>query len=189
VRLIRRPRTAPTPKFWRRICAGRPAWTRRASLRSQTRTDQHCVHHGWRRAMPRRPNARGRQRVVLVSSWGPPTFQELGSGRHRMDDRNAVGIIDNADFQRLTVRRWSDEHRDVGIIRLEASPAVSECVEHVGIGDTTCGRSPRCPPRQATQRTAPRQHVLSVVRAVLRLIRASAGRKEEHSGGSQVDQG
>jgi len=53
-----------------------------------------------------------------------------------MDDCGAIGIIDNANLQRLTVRRRSDEHRDGGIIRLEASPVVSECVEHVVIGDT-----------------------------------------------------
>lgn len=53
-----------------------------------------------------------------------------------MDDCSAIGVVDDADFQRLTVRRWSDEHRDVGIICLEASPVVSECVEHVVFGDT-----------------------------------------------------
>lgn len=52
-----------------------------------------------------------------------------------MEDRDAVGIIDNTNLQRLTVRGWSNEHRDVGIVRLEASPVVSECVEHVVIGD------------------------------------------------------
>ena len=40
VRLIRRPRRAPTPRSWLRTCAGRPAWTRRASLRSPTRIDR-----------------------------------------------------------------------------------------------------------------------------------------------------
>jgi hypothetical protein len=53
-----------------------------------------------------------------------------------MDDRNAVGVIDDTNLQRLTVRGRSDEHRDVGIIGLESSPVVSECVEHVVIGDT-----------------------------------------------------
>ena len=53
-----------------------------------------------------------------------------------MDDCGAIGIIDNANLQRLTVRRRSDEHRDGRIIRLEASPVVSECMEHVVIGDT-----------------------------------------------------
>ncbi len=53
-----------------------------------------------------------------------------------MNDRNAVGIIDNTNLQRLAVRRRSDEHRDVGIVGLEASPVVSECMEHVVIGDT-----------------------------------------------------
>jgi hypothetical protein len=53
-----------------------------------------------------------------------------------MDDRDAVGIIDDADLQRFTVRGRADERRDVGIIGLEASPVVSQCVEHVVIGDT-----------------------------------------------------
>jgi hypothetical protein len=53
-----------------------------------------------------------------------------------MNDRNAIGIVDNTNLQRLTVRRWSDEHRDVGIVGLEASPMVSQGVEHVVIGDT-----------------------------------------------------
>jgi hypothetical protein len=53
-----------------------------------------------------------------------------------MDDRNAIGIIDDTNLQRLAVRGRSDEHRDVGIIGLEASPVVSQCVEHVVIGDT-----------------------------------------------------
>jgi len=53
-----------------------------------------------------------------------------------MDDRNTVGIIDNADFQRLAARGRSDGHGDVGIVGLEASPVVSDCVEHVVIGDT-----------------------------------------------------
>jgi hypothetical protein len=42
-----------------------------------------------------------------------------------MDDRDAVGIIDNTNIQRLTGRGRSDEHRDGGVIGLEASPVVS----------------------------------------------------------------
>ena len=53
-----------------------------------------------------------------------------------MDDRDAISIIDDTDFQRLSIRGRSNEHRDVGIIGLESSPVVSECVEHVVIGDT-----------------------------------------------------
>jgi hypothetical protein len=53
-----------------------------------------------------------------------------------MNDRDVVGVIDNTDLQRFTVRGRSDEHRDVGIIGLEASPVVSQCMEHVVIGDT-----------------------------------------------------
>lgn len=53
-----------------------------------------------------------------------------------MDDRGAIGVIDDTDLQRFTVRGRSDEHRDVGIVGLEASPVVSQCMEHVVIGDT-----------------------------------------------------
>jgi hypothetical protein len=53
-----------------------------------------------------------------------------------MNDRDAIGIIDNTNLQRLAVRGRSDEHRDVGIVGLEAAPVVSQCVEHVVIGDT-----------------------------------------------------
>jgi hypothetical protein len=53
-----------------------------------------------------------------------------------MDDRDAIGIIDDADLQGLAVRGRSDEHRDVGIVGLEAAQVVSQCVEHVVIGDT-----------------------------------------------------
>ena len=53
-----------------------------------------------------------------------------------MDDRDAISIIDDTDLQRLSVRGRSNEHRDVGIVGLESSPVVSECVEHVVIGDT-----------------------------------------------------
>jgi hypothetical protein len=50
-----------------------------------------------------------------------------------MDDRNAVGVVDDNNLQRLTVRGRSDEHRDVGIIGFEASPVVSQCMEHVAV--------------------------------------------------------
>ncbi len=53
-----------------------------------------------------------------------------------MDDRDAIGVIDDADFQRLAARGRPDEHRDVGIVGLEASSVVSQCMEHVVIGDT-----------------------------------------------------
>ena len=110
VRLIHRSRQAVTPRSWRHICAGQPAWTRRASLQFQTRNDPHCERRESRRAaqcrlrlaippirrrseaLPcspqrdhrrrrRRPNARGRRLVVRVSSsWGPPAFRELRAG-------------------------------------------------------------------------------------------------------------
>jgi len=53
-----------------------------------------------------------------------------------MDDRDAVGVVDDADLQGLAARGRSDEHGDVGIVGLEASPVVSQCMEHVVIGDT-----------------------------------------------------
>ena len=53
-----------------------------------------------------------------------------------MDDRGAIGVIDNADLQRLAARGRSDEHRDIGVVSLEASPVVSQCMEHVVFGDT-----------------------------------------------------
>ena len=53
-----------------------------------------------------------------------------------MDDRDAIGIIDDTQFQRLTGRGWSNEHRDVGIVSLEPSPVVPECMKQVVIGDT-----------------------------------------------------
>ena len=53
-----------------------------------------------------------------------------------MDDRDTVGIIDDTNLQRLSVRGRSDEHGDVGIVSLEASPVVSQRMEHVVVGDT-----------------------------------------------------
>jgi hypothetical protein len=53
-----------------------------------------------------------------------------------MDDRDTIGVIDHTDLQRLAVGGRTDEHRDVGVVGLEASPVVSECVEHVVVGDT-----------------------------------------------------
>ena len=53
-----------------------------------------------------------------------------------MNDRDAKGIIDDTNLQRITRRGRSDEHRDIGIVGLEAPPMMSECMEHVVIGDT-----------------------------------------------------
>ena len=53
-----------------------------------------------------------------------------------MNDRDAISVIDDTDFQRLSIRGRSNEHRDVRIIGLEASPVVSECMQHVVIGNT-----------------------------------------------------
>lgn len=59
-----------------------------------------------------------------------------------MDDRDTIGVVDDTDLQWLAVGGRSDEHRDVGIVGLEASPVVSECVKHVVVGDTvlSCAR-------------------------------------------------
>jgi hypothetical protein len=35
---------------------------------------------------------------------GSTNFPELGSSRHCMDDRDAIGVIDNTDLQRLAAR-------------------------------------------------------------------------------------
>jgi hypothetical protein len=53
-----------------------------------------------------------------------------------VDDGDAICVIDDADLQGLAVRRRSDEHRDVGIVGLEASSVVSQCMEDVVVGDT-----------------------------------------------------
>jgi hypothetical protein len=53
-----------------------------------------------------------------------------------VDERDAISVIDDADLQGLAVRGRSNERRDVGIVGLEASPVVSQCMEHVVIGDT-----------------------------------------------------
>jgi hypothetical protein len=42
-----------------------------------------------------------------------------------MDDRDLIRIIDNTNLQGLAVRRRPEEHRDIGIVGLEASPVVS----------------------------------------------------------------
>ena len=55
---------------------------------------------------------------------------------HCVNDRNTVSVIDDADLQGFSVRRRSNEHRHVRIISFEASPVVSECMEHVVVGDT-----------------------------------------------------
>lgn len=161
-----RPGGGATPRAWLRTSAGRLAWRHLTSLRFPTMNDERGVRRGSRRGVQcrrrlaarptqrwsaalqslprqvhprrlRRPNVRGRRLVVLVwSSWCPPTFQELGSGTHGVDDCHAFGIIDDSDFQRLSVCGWSNEHRDLGMVRLECSPVMSECVDHVVIGDT-----------------------------------------------------
>lgn len=71
-----------------------------------------------------------------------------------MDDRNAIGVVDDADLQRVTVGGWPDEHRDVGVIGLEASPVMSKCVEHVVVGDTVLAGA-RLNVHSVTLRTAP----------------------------------
>lgn len=56
-----------------------------------------------------------------------------------MDDLEAIGVIDDADLQGFAARGRSDEHGDVGIVGLEPPPVVSQCMEHVVIGDTVLG--------------------------------------------------
>jgi len=70
-----------------------------------------------------------------------------------MNDGDAIGIIDNTDLERLTVGRRPDEHGDVGIIGLEASPVMSKGVEHVVIDDAVLAgaRLDVHPPRLRTR--------------------------------------
>lgn len=72
-----------------------------------------------------------------------------------MDDRNTISVVDHANLQRPTVGSWSDEHRYVGIIGLEASPVVSKCMEHVVVGDTVLAGA-RLDVHLVTLRTAQR---------------------------------
>lgn len=73
-----------------------------------------------------------------------------------MNDRNSICIVDDPDFKWLSVRGWSDEHRDVRIVGLESSPVVSKCVEHVAVGDTVLAgtRLDVHPPRIGTRTTS-----------------------------------
>jgi hypothetical protein len=72
-----------------------------------------------------------------------------------VDVRDAIGVIDDADLQGLAVRGRSDQHRDVEIVGLEASPVVSQCVEHVVIGDTVLAGA-RLDVRSVRRRIGPR---------------------------------
>ena len=72
-----------------------------------------------------------------------------------MDDRNTISVVDHANLQGLAVGSRADEHRDVGVIGLEASPVVSKCMEHVVVGDTVRA-SARLDVRPVRLRTAQR---------------------------------
>ena len=43
-----------------------------------------------------------------------------------MDDRNTISVVDHANLQGLAVGSRADEHRDVGVIGLEASPVAGQ---------------------------------------------------------------
>lgn len=153
------------PRLGARTCAGRLAWTRRASCRSRTTTDDRRAQSAQLRPTPRpvllvarqaqksaeghrcwqppdrlyrqcRPTLRAQQPVVLaLSSSCPPAFQELGSGRHRMDHCHTVVVVHDTDLERVSRPGWSNEHRDRRVVGLEGSPVVSECVGHVVVVD------------------------------------------------------
>ena len=88
-----------------------------------------------------------------------------------MNDRNAVGIIDNTNLQRLAVRGRFDGHRDVGIVSFEASRVVSECMKHVVIGDTVLASARLDVHLVRLRWIAHRQHLLTTVAEVSRSAR------------------
>jgi hypothetical protein len=96
-----------------------------------------------------------------------------------MDDRNTIGVIDDTNLQGLAVRGRSDEHGDVGIVGLEASPVVSQCMEHVVIGDTVLAGA-RLDVHPFRLRIGPpdRQHLLTTGAELLRSARTSRRRCE-----------
>ena len=80
-----------------------------------------------------------------------------------MDDRNTISVVDHANLQGLAVGSRADEHRDVGVIGLEASPVVSQSMEHVVIGDTVLAGA-RLDVHSVRLCTTPpvRQHMLTI---------------------------
>jgi hypothetical protein len=53
-----------------------------------------------------------------------------------MNDRDTLGIGSHTDFERISVRRGSDEHGHIWIVGLEGSPVMSNCMLHVVFRDT-----------------------------------------------------
>ena len=53
-----------------------------------------------------------------------------------MNHSRAVLVGDDPDLQRLSRHRWTDEHRDRKVIGFECSPMMTQCVQHVIVGDT-----------------------------------------------------
>ena len=53
-----------------------------------------------------------------------------------MDDRDAIVVNHDADLERSRRHRRPDEHRHVRVVGLERSPVMSNCVQHVVVGDT-----------------------------------------------------
>ncbi len=92
---------------------------------------------------PCRPTLREPLFVLLVLySFPPPPLQELASGRHRVDDGDALSVFDHTNLQRFTSSRRPNEHRDRRIVGLEGSPVMSNCVGHVIVVDAVlscCG--------------------------------------------------
>ena len=53
-----------------------------------------------------------------------------------MNYGDALIVLDNTNLQRLTSSGRADEHGDGWIVGLEGSPMVSNCVQHVVVGDS-----------------------------------------------------
>ena len=61
----------------------------------------------------------------VLYSFPPPPLQELASGRHRVDDGDALSVFDHTNLQRFASSRRPNEHRDRWIVGLEGSPVMS----------------------------------------------------------------
>ena len=48
-----------------------------------------------------------------------------------MDHCHSLAVLHHTDLQRISLRRWANEHRDCWVVSLECSPVVSNSMEHV----------------------------------------------------------
>ena len=146
VRLIPRPRRAFTPRSWLRTCAGRPAWTSRASPQFPIRNDLRCEHRGWHRATPcrQRPPATSTHTEQLIF----PSSRTIGHGwwsRYELPDgRAGPHFVPEAEWSVDRLEPRYERRSDV----LAAIDASSHCQRWprprtVGIRSKPDTRSPR----------------------------------------------